>query len=351
MQAFFWVSLIKGQIKLPLSPPHYHLLTSEDARIQYGVDHSAYASTLAYDIGAAPGLFELWWKHGLKVLLCYWWVDSTLFSFFWGASLMVSRYQSSFGAAFTPFYRLVGPFQVNSAVGIVRTELWETITRRGILGNIIMGLIPMIFYLTLNLVAYLLSFMWYLVGGGPVWLLCLPSIWASVLSHANCHRHHDVTVTLIIAPAWSWMLLVLLTLFISHLSQATCSADGVCGMTPGNVKSKTPGDECRWTLGAKHTYERLNIQVIFILANRKHCNSFLRWTSLDLPFTAAGRRLWGLCPTDSDLPVDLPFHSSLVSPPIESKSDIGFRTQNQCFLTPVISSFKMGLSPMFKEVD
>lgn len=72
MQAFFWVSLIKGQIKLPLSPPHYHLLASEDARIQYGVDHSAYASTLAYDIGAAPGLFELWWKHGSKVLLCYW---------------------------------------------------------------------------------------------------------------------------------------------------------------------------------------------------------------------------------------------------------------------------------------
>jgi dimethylaniline monooxygenase (N-oxide forming) len=72
MQAFFWVSLIKGQVKLPLSTPHYHLLTSEDARIKYGVDHSAYASTLANDIEAAPGLFELWWKHGLKVLLCYW---------------------------------------------------------------------------------------------------------------------------------------------------------------------------------------------------------------------------------------------------------------------------------------
>ncbi|KIM49249.1 hypothetical protein M413DRAFT_438422 [Hebeloma cylindrosporum] len=142
MQAFFWVSLIKGQVKLPLSTPHYHLLTSEDARIKYGVDHSAYASTLANDIEAAPGLLELWWKYGVKVLLCY-----------------------CFGAAFTPFYRLVGPFQVNSAVGIVRTELWETITRRGILGNIFMGLVPMIFYLTLNLGAYSLSFIWNSVGG------------------------------------------------------------------------------------------------------------------------------------------------------------------------------------------
>jgi len=47
-QAFFLVSLIKGQ---------RHLLTSEDARMQCGVDHPAYA-TLANDIEAAPGLFE-----------------------------------------------------------------------------------------------------------------------------------------------------------------------------------------------------------------------------------------------------------------------------------------------------
>ena len=59
----------------------------------------------------------------------------------------------------------MGPFQVDSAVGIVKTELWETITRRGFLGNFFMGLLPMVFYLTLNLVAYLLSFVWDLVGG------------------------------------------------------------------------------------------------------------------------------------------------------------------------------------------
>ncbi|TFY82963.1 hypothetical protein EWM64_g1049 [Hericium alpestre] len=112
MQAFFWISLIKGQIQQPLTPPHYHLLVKETARIKYGVDHSAYMSTLAKDIGAAPGLWELWWKYGTHVLLCY-----------------------CFGAAFTAFYRLVGPFQTNKVVPVIKTELWDTVTRRGFLGT------------------------------------------------------------------------------------------------------------------------------------------------------------------------------------------------------------------------
>ena len=57
---------------MPLSIPHYHLLTSENARIKYGVDHSAYMSTLAKDMNAAPGLWVLWQMYGTKVLLCYW---------------------------------------------------------------------------------------------------------------------------------------------------------------------------------------------------------------------------------------------------------------------------------------
>jgi dimethylaniline monooxygenase (N-oxide forming) len=72
MQAFFWISILKKQVKLPLSTPHYHLLTPDTARIKYGVDHSAYMSTLAKDMNAAPGLFSLWWTYGTKVLLCYW---------------------------------------------------------------------------------------------------------------------------------------------------------------------------------------------------------------------------------------------------------------------------------------
>ncbi|KAF8894502.1 FAD/NAD(P)-binding domain-containing protein [Infundibulicybe gibba] len=136
MQVFFWISLLKGQLKKPLPPPHYHLLVKEDARIKYGVDHSSYISTLAKDIGAAPGLLELWWEYGTHVLVCY-----------------------CFGAAFTPFFRLVGPFRSTVAPRIITTELWETVTRRGILGNIFMGLIPMVFYLTLNAIAYILFFL------------------------------------------------------------------------------------------------------------------------------------------------------------------------------------------------
>lgn len=36
------------------------------------------------------------------------------------------------------------------APDIVKTEIWDTVTRRGVLGNMIMGLIPMVFYLALN---------------------------------------------------------------------------------------------------------------------------------------------------------------------------------------------------------
>jgi len=132
MQMFFWISLIKGQVKTPVPPPHYHLLVKETARIKYGVDHSTYMSTLAKDIGAAPSLWELWREYGTHVLLCY-----------------------CFGAAFTTFYRLIGPFRSNAAPEIVKNELWETITRRGIMGNVVMGVIPMAFYAWLSAMAYL----------------------------------------------------------------------------------------------------------------------------------------------------------------------------------------------------
>lgn len=72
MQCMFWISLLKGQVKKPLSPPHYHLLVKDQARIKYGVDHSTYMSTLARDIGASPGLWELWYEYGTKILVCYW---------------------------------------------------------------------------------------------------------------------------------------------------------------------------------------------------------------------------------------------------------------------------------------
>ncbi|KAI0094077.1 FAD/NAD(P)-binding domain-containing protein [Irpex rosettiformis] len=141
MQSFFWVSFLKGHIKRPLSLPHYHLLMKENARIKYGVDHGAYMSTLAKDIGAAPGLWELFREHGLHILICY-----------------------CFGAAFTTFYRLIGPYRSSQAPKIVKTELWDTIVRRGFWGNLIMGLIPMVFYLIINGLAFVAEIAWVATG-------------------------------------------------------------------------------------------------------------------------------------------------------------------------------------------
>ncbi|KAJ7261292.1 FAD/NAD(P)-binding domain-containing protein [Mycena haematopus] len=141
MQTFFWISLLNGHVKMPLPRPHYHLLVKDTARITYGVDHSAYQSTLAKDIGAAPGLGQLWWEHGTHVLVSY-----------------------CFGAAFTTFYRLVGPYASPMAPHISKTELWDTVTRRGLLGNLIMGLIPMVFYLGVNGLALALELLLTLGG-------------------------------------------------------------------------------------------------------------------------------------------------------------------------------------------
>jgi len=141
MQSMFWISIIKGEISTPTSQPNYYLLVKETARIKYGVDHGMYMSTLAKDIGAAPGLWDLWRQHGTHILACY-----------------------CFGAAFTTFYRLIGPYRSSLAPKIVKTELWETITRRGILGNLMMGFIPMLGYGILNLTVFLVECLWALCG-------------------------------------------------------------------------------------------------------------------------------------------------------------------------------------------
>jgi len=142
MQSLWWIALLKGYVKKPLPPPHYHLLVKETARIRYGVDHSTYMSTLAKDIGAAPGLWDLWREYGTHVLVCY-----------------------CFGASFTSFYRLVGPFRSSTAPSIIKTELWDTITRRGILGNLLMGVIPMLFYLFISTVALCIEVLWNVARG------------------------------------------------------------------------------------------------------------------------------------------------------------------------------------------
>lgn len=144
-QAMWWTALITGRMAMPTDPPHYHLLAARGSRIQYGVDHSAYMSTLARDFGGAPGLLELYRRHGLRILLTY-----------------------CFGASFVTFYRLLGPFESPVAPEVARTELAETILRRGILGNFFFGVIPMIFYGLINSVAFLLDLVGLIPSEGKV---------------------------------------------------------------------------------------------------------------------------------------------------------------------------------------
>ncbi|GAA5994127.1 hypothetical protein JCM11641_003830, partial [Rhodosporidiobolus odoratus] len=100
-----------------------------------------YMSTLARDMGAAPSLFPLLREHGLFITFVY-----------------------CFSAAFTSHYRLLGPFRDPKAPEVVRTEIWDTVKRRGVLGNLFMGAIPMLFYALVNLTALLLELTWIAVG-------------------------------------------------------------------------------------------------------------------------------------------------------------------------------------------
>ena len=131
-QAMWWIALILGKMQEPKHAGHYKLLTRNNARIEYGVDYSTYMSVLAQDFGGAPSLLELWRLHGVKVLLVY-----------------------CFGASFVSFYRLTGPFASPMAPEIAKTELLDTVMRRGITGNFFFGVVPMVFYGLLNSIAYM----------------------------------------------------------------------------------------------------------------------------------------------------------------------------------------------------
>lgn len=121
MSAQLWTLVLAGKREQPRGEGHYSLLSAPNARIQYGVDYSAYVSQLARDQGSDPGLLELWRDYGAKVTLCY-----------------------ALGAAFTVFYRLEGPWKDPKVKETVETELWDTIVRRGVGGNMMMGVIPMV---------------------------------------------------------------------------------------------------------------------------------------------------------------------------------------------------------------
>jgi dimethylaniline monooxygenase (N-oxide forming) len=133
-QAMWWTALTLGKMQEPTRAGHYKLLTKNNARIEYGVDYSTYMSVLAQDFGGAPSLLELWRLHGFTILLVY-----------------------CFGASFVSFYRLTGPFASSMAPEITKTELLDTVMRRGLTGNFFFGVVPMLFYGILNGVSYMLE--------------------------------------------------------------------------------------------------------------------------------------------------------------------------------------------------
>ncbi|PWN40042.1 FAD/NAD-P-binding domain-containing protein [Ceraceosorus guamensis] len=141
LAAQLWTLVISGQLEAPTSKAHYHLLTRPEARLKYGVDYSSYVSQLARDMGCEPRLRDLYRDYGLQILFIF-----------------------CFAAAFPTLYRLEGPWKSSTAPQICRTEILETITRRGVGGNLMMGVIPMIFYALVTGLAHL----WTCQSGSPL---------------------------------------------------------------------------------------------------------------------------------------------------------------------------------------
>ncbi|KAF2099030.1 FAD/NAD(P)-binding domain-containing protein [Rhizodiscina lignyota] len=134
-QAQLWTLAILHRLPNALKPEdNYCLHTPPTARIHYGVDHESYAYQLALDVGSAPSIWEVA-QHGWKVLLVW-----------------------ALGVNFNTKFRLVGPWKDDTAPDIMKTELWETITRRGgFFGHITLSGIPMLVFGTLSLFCYILS--------------------------------------------------------------------------------------------------------------------------------------------------------------------------------------------------
>lgn len=122
MQTQLWVLNLVAphRIHRPLLPqeePHYRLITSKTARIQYGIDHESYVYQLALDMESAPSLTEV-----LKLCL------QQKNNHRWRLPLTWA-----FGANFNSKFRLCGPWKCEeSAVDIMMGELWETVQRRNI---------------------------------------------------------------------------------------------------------------------------------------------------------------------------------------------------------------------------
>ncbi|KAI9034147.1 FAD/NAD(P)-binding domain-containing protein [Hyaloraphidium curvatum] len=146
MQAQWWLQLILGNLNtgdVREEHPHWHLLGREEKRIKYGVDHSSYAYALAKDVGGAPSVYP-----PAKVFRD----DPDLLKIY------------AFAASFNTCFRLQGPYAYGGAAEVMRGEIWETVTRRGVIGNVVMGFVPMVFYGTVNLAVWTVDSLLRVVG-------------------------------------------------------------------------------------------------------------------------------------------------------------------------------------------
>ncbi|KAI9101739.1 dimethylaniline monooxygenase [Phlyctochytrium arcticum] len=116
----------------PLVDPHTTHYSLLHRSALHAVDYSAYLYQLSSDIGSAPSPIELFRRFPWRVGMAY-----------------------CLGAAFTPTFRLVGPWRDPMAPQVVEQEIWETVTRRGIGGNLMMAIIPIIFYGLVNSILWL----------------------------------------------------------------------------------------------------------------------------------------------------------------------------------------------------
>jgi dimethylaniline monooxygenase (N-oxide forming) len=109
-----WLILrMEGCIAGPRRPPSYKLLAPNDRTGAYAVDHGAYMSDLARDMGANPSIRELLWRSP-KALLAW-----------------------ALGQAYPTFYRLRGPFAWPGAFDIAENELLEPVKRRPLAANLL----------------------------------------------------------------------------------------------------------------------------------------------------------------------------------------------------------------------
>ncbi|RHZ46422.1 uncharacterized protein CDV56_104747 [Aspergillus thermomutatus] len=133
MQSQLWVLSLINKIPKPLGPARNYLLENNPScRIQYGVEHDAYAYQLACDVGGAASFLEAL-SRGWRV-----WVVWAL------------------GACPNTKFRLVGPWKWGGAEEVIKTELFATVKRRGnIFGRILELVVLFVMTVPATLLLYL----------------------------------------------------------------------------------------------------------------------------------------------------------------------------------------------------